>query len=91
MEKYIMSKTNAMLQALKSGQRFTAKQAAHRFGFANPQTAMTQLSKLRFQGYAVYANRETNDLGETYTKYRLGKPTRAVIAAGYRALANGNA
>lgn len=85
-----MSKTREMLEALKQGQRFTAKQAAHRFGFANPQTAMTQLSKLRFQGYAIYANRETNSLGETYTKYRLGTPSRAVIAAGYRALASGN-
>lgn len=86
-----MSKTNAMLNALKSGQRFTAKQAAHRFGFANAQTAMSQISKLRFQGYAIYANRETNDLGETYTKYRLGNASREVIAAGYRALARGNA
>lgn len=86
-----MSKTREMLEAFKRGERLTAKQIAHRFGFENEQTARAQVSKLRFQGYAIYANRETNAKRETYTKYRLGKPTRAVIAAGYRALASGNA
>jgi hypothetical protein len=40
----------------------------------------------------VYLNKRTSVFeGETkvYNKYRIGKPTRAVIAAGYRALAQG--
>ena len=86
-----MSKTREMLEALKRGERLTAKQLAYRFGFENEQTARAQVSKLRYQGYAIYANRETNRLGETFTKYRLGTPSRAVVAAGYRALAAGNA
>lgn len=86
-----MSKTNAFLKALKNGERLTAKQAVHRFDFTSEDAVRAQVSKLRFQGYAIYANRETNAKRETYTKYRLGTPTRAVIAAGYRALASGNA
>ncbi len=86
-----MSKTRDFLSALKSGQRMTAKQAVHRYDFVSEDAVRAQVSKLRFQGYAIYANRETNARGETYTKYRLGTPTRAVIAAGYRALASGNA
>ncbi len=86
-----MSKTRDFLSALKSGQRLTAKQAMHRFDFVSEDAVRAQVSKLRFQGYAIYANRETNSKRETFTKYRLGTPTRAVIAAGYRALASGNA
>jgi predicted ArsR family transcriptional regulator len=86
-----MSKTRDFLSALKTGQRMTAKQAVHRFDFVSEDAVRAQVSKLRFQGYAIYANRETNRLGETYTKYRLGTPSREVIAAGYRALASRSA
>ena len=41
---------------------------------------------LRREGYAIYANERTNSLGETYTKYRMGKPTRQMIAAGFAVL-----
>ena len=43
------------------------------------------------QGYPVYLNKRVSsfDGNQTYNKYRLGTPTRAVIAAGYRALAQG--
>jgi hypothetical protein len=37
-------------------------------------------------GYAIYSNKRTVD-GEVQTKFRLGRPSRAVVAAGYRALA----
>jgi len=40
------------------------------------------------QGYSVYLNRRTNSFGDTYSKYRLGTPSRAVVAAGYQALAS---
>jgi len=40
-------------------------------------------------GLAIYANKRTNKLGGTYTKYRLGTPSREVVAAGYKALAMG--
>jgi len=41
---------------------------------------------LRRDGYAIYANERTNALGQTYTKYRMGKPTRQMIAAGFAVL-----
>ena len=47
------------------------------------------ISSLRMQGYPVYLNKRVSTYnGETYSKYRLGTPSRAVVAAGYQALAS---
>jgi hypothetical protein len=78
-----VSKTTRLLEALQRGEELTAKQIASRFEIANPTATV---SSLRFAGFAVYANKRTNSRGETYTKYRLGRPSRQVVAAGYRAL-----
>ena len=80
------TKSHALLEALQNGEQLTAKQITHRFGIANPTASV---SALRFDGYAIYANKRTNKRGDTFTKYRLGRPSRAVVAAGYRALAMG--
>jgi Mn-dependent DtxR family transcriptional regulator len=72
-----------LLRSFKNGSEFTANQIASRFGVANP-TAM--INFLRRDGYAIYANERTNALGQTYTKYRMGKPTRQMIAAGFAVL-----
>ena len=77
------TKQSRVLEALQNGEQLTAKQITSRFGIANPTATV---SDLRFAGYAVYANKRTNKRGETFTKYRLGTPSRAVVAAGYRAL-----
>ena len=81
-----VTKQSRLLEALQNGEQLTAKQITHRFGIANPTATV---SDLRFAGYAVYANKRTNNRGETFTKYRLGRPSRAVVAAGYRAMAQG--
>ena len=81
-----MTKTNKLLEALKGGQEFTSKQIASRFGIANPTATV---SDLRYNGWAVYANKRTNSRGETFTKFRLGRPSRQVVALGYRALSMG--
>lgn len=78
-----VTKTSRLLEALQRGEQLTAKQIQSRFEIANPTATV---SSLRFAGFAVYANRRTNKRGETFTKYRLGRPSRAVVAAGYRAL-----
>ena len=83
-ENVMMTKSKALLEALQNGEQLTAKQITHRFGIANPTATV---SDLRFAGFSVYANKRTNRRGDTYTKYRLGTPARAVVAAGYRALA----
>ena len=79
-----VTKQSRLLEALQNGEQLTSKQIASRFGIANPTATV---SDLRYNGWAVYANKRTNKLGGTYTKYRLGTPSRAVVAAGYRALA----
>ena len=81
-----VTKQERLLEALQAGEQLTAKQIASRFGIANPTATV---SDLRFSGFAIYANRRTNSRGDTFTKYRLGRPSRALIAAGYRALALG--
>lgn len=80
-----VTKSEKLLAALKAGEQLTAAQISHRFGVANPRATV---SSLRFKGYAIYANPHKDTKGRETTKYRLGNPTREVIAAGYRALAD---
>jgi predicted ArsR family transcriptional regulator len=81
-----VTKQNRLLEALRTGEQLTAAQISHRFGIKNPTATV---SDLRFQGFAIYANPHTDSSGRQTTKYRLGTPSRAVVAAGYRALAQG--
>lgn len=82
-----MNKTEKLLKALKEGNSLTAKQISARFGLANPTATV---SSLRLNsGHAVYANQVTDTKGRTSTKYSLGRPSKRVVAAGYRALALG--
>ena len=81
-----VTKQARVLEALQSGEQLTAKQISARFGVANPTAT---ISSLRFAGYAVYANERTDTKGRVTTKYRLGKPSRAIVAAGYRAMSLG--
>jgi len=80
-----VTKTAKVIAALESGVELTGKQIESRYNVAN---ARALISSLRMQGYSVYLNRRTNSFGETYSKYRLGTPSRAVVAAGYQALAS---
>lgn len=82
-----MTKQERVLAALQDNAKgLTAAQMASRFGVGNPTATITAL---RQKGYAIYANRRTNKGGETRTFYRLGTPSRAVVAAGYKAIAAG--
>ena len=78
------TKTEKVITALEGGAELTAKQITARYGVANPRAV---ISSLRMQGYPVFLNQRTNSFGETYSKYRFGTPTRAVVAAGNQALA----
>jgi predicted transcriptional regulator len=79
------TKTQRLVEALQNGEELTAKQIKARFGIANPTATVSDL-RLR-SGFAVYANERKDTKGRVTTKYRIGRPTRAVVAAGYRALA----
>lgn len=81
------TKSERLIKAFESGAELTAKQITQRFGFANPTATISDL-RLR-SGLAIYANKRTNKLGGTYTKYRLGTPSRELVAAGYRAMSLG--
>lgn len=70
------------------GREASAKQMASWFG-TTPNTIAARISELRTQeGFAIYANKRVDSKGRTATFYRAGNPTRAVVAAGYRALAS---
>jgi hypothetical protein len=48
-----------------------------------------EVSRIRQSGYAVYANSRKAGNGVQVTEYVIGKPSRKVVAAGYKALAMG--
>ena len=75
-----------VLNALTDGQALTSKQIKARFGAGNPQSV---IQALRFSGYPIYLNTHKDTKGRVTQKYRLGTPSRRVIAAGYRAMAKG--
>ena len=85
-ETVTMTKSARLLAALEAGEKLTAGEIKTRFGIANPRSAV---SALRMKGYAVYLNEGTlDDRGRRRaSRYKLGKPMRKVIAAGYKALA----
>lgn len=80
------TKQTRVLAALQSGEQLTAKQISSRFSVKNPTAT---ISNIRLSGFAVYANQHTDTKGRVTTKYRLGTPSRELIAAGYRAMSLG--
>ena len=80
-----MTKTERLIEVLQQGEQLTARQITARFGIKNPTATVSDLRLDR--GFAVYGNQRKNSKGHLVTKYRLGSPSREVVAAGYRALA----
>lgn len=74
------------MTALQAGEVLTASQIKKRFSIGNPTAEVT---RLRQSGFVVYANKRTAKNGVRVTEYRTGKASRALIAAGYRALSMG--
>jgi hypothetical protein len=72
-----MSKHSKLLNHLQSGHEVTAKQITGTFGLKNAGRAVHYL---REQGHCVYANRVTLSDGTEGTKYRIGKPSRSMVA-----------
>ena len=80
-----MTKKDSLLAGLRAHDRgLTAAQITARYGVTNVSATA---SDLRMEGFAIYANPQTDTKGRTKTFYRLGTPSRAVVAAGYAALA----
>jgi hypothetical protein len=48
-----------------------------------------EVSRIRHSGFAVYANTRMAGNGVQVTEYRIGTPSRKLVAAGYKAMALG--
>ena len=79
------TKTFKVFSALQSGQALTASQAK-KMGVGN---LGAEVHRIRQHGFCVYTNSRKAGNGVQVTEYVIGKPSRNLIAAGYRALALG--
>ena len=78
------TQTAKVATALENGAELTAKQISARYGVKNVRAVISQL---RSEGFSIYLNKRVSSFdGESYMKYMIGTPTKAVIAAGYKAL-----
>ena len=78
------TQTAKVAAALVNGAELTAKQISARYGVKNVRAVISQL---RSEGFSIYLNKRVSSFdGESYMKYMIGTPTKAVIAAGYKAL-----
>lgn len=71
--------TQTVLKALQSGKSLTEKQARS-FGV---KALRARVCELRQEGYPIYTN-----TGSKGTSYRLGTPSRMMVAAAYALLGN---
>lgn len=79
------TKTFRVFTALRSGEALTAAKA-RKMGIGN---LSAEISRVRQAGHAVYANTRAAGNGVKVTEYVLGKPSRRIVAAGYKAMALG--
>ena len=78
------TQTAKVATALENGAELTAKQITSRYGVKNVRAV---ISKLRLEGLSIYLNKRISSFdGKSYMKYMVGTPTKAVVAAGYKAL-----
>jgi hypothetical protein len=61
----------------------TAAQARARFGIVN---VGARIEELRAEGHCIYTNKKTLEDGRRITYYKLGKPTKAMIATAHAIL-----
>jgi predicted ArsR family transcriptional regulator len=86
MEYFVMSVKQKILAFLSKKDGYntlTVSQARARFGISN---VAARIDELRKDGYAIYTNTKTLEDGRKVTFYRLGTPTKRMIAAGIAAL-----
>ena len=78
-----MSKTERLKQYLQTGAQVTPKQVSAMFGISRPSAAIHQL---RQEGVCIYTNPVTlKRTGEQTVKYRIGTPSKAMVAAAFAA------
>lgn len=75
-----MSIQTKVLNVLRTGKNFSAHAIAKQLR-TTEGTVAARISELRSQGYAIYSNVNKNGS----TAYRLGRPSRAMVAAAFSA------
>ena len=80
-----LTQRQKLRKAFFEGRELSAKQITAQFGIASPSKVVSQLRME--DGLSIYNNRHVDTKGRVVNKYRIGTPSRKVIAAGYRALA----
>ena len=79
------TKTFKVFSALQEGKALTASQAK-KMGVGN---LSAEITRIRQNGFAVYTNSRKAKNGVQVTEYVIGKPSRKLVALGYKALAAG--
>lgn len=77
------SKVLAYLSKDSAYNTLTAAKMQSVFGVANPSAT---INELRNEGHAIYLNTRINASGEKVSFYRLGKPTKRMVAEGIAAI-----
>ena len=77
------SKVLAYLSKTGSYNTLTAAKMQSVFGVSNPSAT---INELRNEGYSIYLNTRKTPSGEKVSFYRLGTPTKRVVAAGIAAI-----
>jgi hypothetical protein len=80
------TKTFKLFNAMYNGEKVTPAQAEKRFGIKN---ISAEVSRIRQNGYAVYANKRVAGNGVDVNEYVIGQPSRKIVAAGYKAMSMG--
>lgn len=80
------TKTFKVFNALYNGEALTAAQARKRFGVGNLSAEVTRIKQ---SGYAVYGATRTAGNGVAVREYVMGRPSREIVALGYKAKAAG--
>jgi predicted ArsR family transcriptional regulator len=76
------SQKDRLVTAFNSGYDFTTNQIANRLNVSDSR-ARFLITELRQDGYAIYKNNKTIN-GVSTPVYRLGTPSRAMVAAAAR-------
>ena len=82
MDRPRLSKKQKVLKLLSKGQPVFWKTLRSRFDLVSPRA---MIDTLRSEGHMIYINQNTGTNGNN-TSYRVGTPTKAIVAAGINAL-----
>lgn len=83
MSKSVKAKVLAYLSKDSEFNTLTAQKMQTMWGVANPSAL---INELRNEGHAIYLNSRINANGEKVSFYRLGTPTKRMVAEGIAAI-----